>query len=71
MNVNPDNFLTRKKIGFFCNDDFTKLEEYLRLLLNSNDLHETYSTNAYLYAKNNHDIRRISHEWKNLIEKSL
>lgn len=68
LNVNPDKFLTRKKIGFFCNDDFTKLEEYLRLLLNSNDLYESYSKNAYLYAKNNHDIRKISYEWIKLIK---
>lgn len=68
LNVNPDNFLIRKKIGFFCNDDFTKLEENLSLLLNNNDLYGSYSKNAYLYAKNNHDIRKISYEWIKLIK---
>jgi len=68
LNVDPDNILTKNKIGFFCDDDFSKMEDFVKLLLEDNEIFESYSNNAYFYAKNNHEIKEISNEWVKLIK---
>ena len=68
LNVNPDDFLTKNEIGFFCRNDFTQMENNLKLLLQNKELYESYSKNAFLYVKNNHNIEEIAKEWIKLIE---
>ncbi len=67
LNVDPDDIITENKTGFFCNDDFNKMEENLKLILENKELYKQYSNNSYNYAKKNHDIKKISDEWFLLI----
>lgn len=69
LNVDPDNFLTRNKIGMFCNNKFSEMVENLKLLLETQELYETYSRTGFLYVQKNHDIREISNGWIRLITK--
>ncbi len=71
LNVDPDNFLIRNKCGFNCIDDFTKMEYYLRMLLENQELYKSYSRNSYLYVKKNHDIEKIGNEWTVLVKNIL
>lgn len=68
LNVDPDNFLTLNKCGFNCNNDFNKMKNNLKLLLEDHTLYNSYSINAYQYAKDNHEIKKIMNEWINLID---
>ena len=68
LNVNPDRILTKYKIGFYCDNDFSKMEEYLKLLLSDDTLYENYSKNAYEYVKNHHDINKVIKVWIQLIK---
>ena len=67
LNVNPDNFLNIYKCGFYCEDDFSQLLKNVKELLHNKKLYEDFSKNAYFYAKNNHDLKMISSQWKQLI----
>ena len=68
FNVNPDNFILKNKVGYYCGNDFDKMIHYVSLLLNNHEIYKVYSDNAFLYAKNNHDIKEISKEWLLLIK---
>jgi len=68
LNVNPDNIFSKNKIGYFCNDDFEKMKANLSLLLEKRDLYKTYSKNAYHFCRENHDIKKIGHQWIQLID---
>jgi glycosyltransferase involved in cell wall biosynthesis len=67
LNVNPDNFLNEYNCGFFCNNDFNKLNNELNLILSDRDLYKRMSDNAYSYAKENHDIEKNAEELYRLI----
>lgn len=67
LNLNPDDLLTKNKIGFFCNDNFDKLVKKLKLLLEKPELFQMYSKNALIYAKKNHDIEKITSNWIKII----
>lgn len=54
LNVNPDDFLNTYKCGFFCEDDFEVLKQYLQET--ESNIWKQFSENAYQYAKENHDI---------------
>ncbi len=69
LNVNPDEILTKNKIGIFCHDDLKKMEFSINQLLENQELYDSYSKNAFTYVKNNHDIKIISKKWFVLIEK--
>lgn len=71
LNVNPDDFLIKNKRGFCCNNNFEKIAFYLRKLLNNKDLYEKYSNNAFIYGRDNHDIKKITNEWICLIKSIL
>jgi len=71
LNVDPDNFLTKYKCGINCNNDFTKMIEQLRALIEDQDLYDSFSNNTFNYVKKNHDISKISNEWILLIEKLM
>ena len=67
LNTNPDNFLVKNKIGFFCENNFNKMKEFLQLLLNNYELYQNYSENAFSYVRKNHDIDKNIIHWFRLI----
>jgi len=68
LNVNPDNFLVKYRCGFFCKNDFNKMNKKLKELLKNTRLYVKMSENAFKYAKKNHDIKKNSLEFfKNCI----
>lgn len=69
LSVDPDHILTKNKIGFSCNDDFDKMKKYLKQLLENHELYNIYSKNAFNYVKKNHDIKKISFHWSQLMRK--
>lgn len=56
LNVNPDNFITKYECGIFCEGDEVFMSESIQCLLNNSKRYDRISTNAYNYAKENHDI---------------
>ncbi|KKK81418.1 hypothetical protein LCGC14_2813630, partial [marine sediment metagenome] len=69
LNVNPDEILTKNKIGIFCHDDLKKMEFSINQFFENQELYDSYSKNAFSYVKNNHDIKHISKKWLLLCEK--
>ncbi|AKB24333.1 Glycosyltransferase [Methanosarcina sp. MTP4] len=66
LNVNPDNFLDEYSCGYFCNNEFDKLNEKLNLLIGDVTLHNKMSKNAYEYAVENHNIMKSAEQLYNL-----
>lgn len=64
LNINPDNFLTEYRCGFYCNNDFSSLKKNTKKLLENRQLYQKYSENAFKYAKKNHDIQKIGKKWE-------
>jgi len=68
LNVNPDNFLSTYNCGFCAKGDFELMKKQIKRLLKDKKLYEKMSKNAYRYAKNNHDVKRIISEYKKIIK---
>ncbi|MCD4675097.1 MAG: glycosyltransferase family 4 protein [Desulfobacula sp.] len=68
LNVNPDNFLNESMCGFFCNGDFSEMNERLNQILNDVNLYNKMSESIYKYAKENHDITKNTMQFYNLIK---
>jgi len=66
LNINPDNIFEKYKIGFCADGNFNKMIEYLKLLLENNELWQKMSENAYNYARENHDIKKIVENYKEI-----
>ncbi|MHA1250530.1 MAG: glycosyltransferase family 4 protein [Candidatus Helarchaeota archaeon] len=69
LNVNPNNIFTKYKIGFFCNNNFSIMKKYVKLLLEDKNLYHLYSKNAFNYCIKNHNIEKIIKEWLDLINR--
>jgi len=67
LNVNPDNMLERYKIGFCTNNNFEKLKNKLKELLKNKTLWQKMAENAYRYAIENHDIKKIIRQDKKIL----
>ncbi len=68
LNVDPDNFLTNNHCGFNCKGDFNKMNDYLYQILTNKELFAQYSNNSYDYVKKNHNIKRVSKQWIEVIQ---
>jgi len=69
LNVDPDNFLTENQVGLSCNNDFNKLVKNLNILLRETDLYNLMSNSALNYVSKNHDIKKVTTEWIDIIFK--
>lgn len=73
LKINPDNFLTKNKCGFYCDNDFSRMKGAISKLLENKELYQTYSQNAFKYVKRHHNIQKIGRKWEksilNLIRK--
>ncbi|MEK6974157.1 MAG: glycosyltransferase family 4 protein [Nanoarchaeota archaeon] len=67
LNINPDNILDGHKIGFHSKN-FENLKKDISCLLNDKKLYKKISSNALLYAKENHDITVIKKQYESLLE---
>jgi glycosyltransferase involved in cell wall biosynthesis len=56
LNVDPDGFIERHGVGFFCHDDDEKLFDSLLGLMKDRALFRRCSESAHLYARENHSI---------------
>ena len=68
LNVNPDGFIEKYNCGFFAGNDLIKLKDGLRKILENNIERERLGLNAYNYAKENHDIKKIVEDYKNILK---
>lgn len=65
--VNPDEFINKNNLGYCAKGDFLlMIEQIKRILLDQDDWYEK-SKNAFKYVKENHNIERVGHEWKEMI----
>ncbi len=67
LNINPDGLLENYNIGCCANGDFEKLKTELKKLLENKNLWREMSENAYRYARENHDLRKIILKDKELL----
>jgi glycosyltransferase involved in cell wall biosynthesis len=69
LNVNPDFFITKYNCGIYCNNSFENLVESAQYLINNNEEIEKRGENVFGYLKKNHDLDKISIQFKIIIEK--
>jgi hypothetical protein len=67
LNINPDNLLTKYKIGIECQNDFSKLKFELNKLLTDKNYYNIFSSNGIKYLKEIHDIKLNVNKFKNII----
>lgn len=67
LNINPGNLLGKYNIGFCSAGNFDNLNKDLEELLRNQGKWEEMSENAYQYAKENHDLKKIVEEDKKII----
>jgi glycosyltransferase involved in cell wall biosynthesis len=67
FNVNPDEFITKNDLGFFCNDDLKKAVDFIKQFDYKKIKH--YGNNAFEYVKKNHNIDKIYYEYDEIIRK--
>jgi glycosyltransferase involved in cell wall biosynthesis len=69
IKVNPDNFLSEYECGLVCGDDFEKMKESVKKILDNEEYYEKLSNNAKEYFVKNHDIEKNIIEWKKYLLK--
>ncbi len=67
LNINPDNFIKKNNVGFYCHNNFSELKENLEKLLSDHNLWNQYSQNAYNYVKNEMNIEKAIKTWKKIL----
>lgn len=67
LNVNPDKFINMYNCGFYCENDFNKLVENAKVLINNKEVWEEKSGNVFKYVKKNHDIHKNVEQLTNWI----
>ncbi len=70
LNVNPDGFLDKFKCGICTNGNFQDCINAVQTLI-SGDEYKIYSQNAFNYAADNHDIKKIINQYKQLFASEL
>ena len=66
LNINPDNFIKKNEVGFYCNNDFIELKKNLSQLLINKPLWNKFSENAYKYVFNEMNIEKEIVKWKKI-----
>ncbi|MHA1439372.1 MAG: glycosyltransferase family 4 protein [Promethearchaeota archaeon] len=67
LNVNPDDLLTKNKLGFWCNNNFDEMVKNLKKLLENEELYNIYSQNCINYAREHHDVKKNVKQWIKII----
>lgn len=67
LNVDPDNFIVKKKCGFFCENDKAKMQTFLKEAYINQTALSDYGENLYSYIKDRHDIEK----YIGLLEKEI
>lgn len=71
LNVNPDNFINKYNCGFFCENNFTKLVENAKVLIDEEEVWKEKSENISKYVKKQHDIHKNVEQLTNWIHNLL
>lgn len=66
LSVNPDDIITKYDIGYFAKNDTDKLVSLVKNLSSDKKTITSLSKNAVRYSKENHDIKKISEQYKQL-----
>jgi len=69
LNVNPDHFITKYRLGYVSNGQFKKMIAEVNRLLSNEKIYNEMSNNANKYVKLVHDINNISSKWKQILNK--
>ena len=69
-NVNPDNIIPEKELGYWANGDMGKMKKYFNKLINDPEDWRKKSSNINNYIFDNHNIEKNILIWKNLLENS-
>lgn len=63
LKVDPDGFINGYRCGMSCNDDWQRLVDSLKVMLQEQRCLE-FGTNARKYVEEHHDLTRIAHRYK-------
>jgi len=67
LKVDPDDFIIKNNCGLVCGDDFEKLKNNLKRLLENQEEREKMGRQGQEYLKQNHDIKKNIEEWKKFL----
>jgi len=71
LNIDPDEILCRKGIGFHTRSNFDELVERVKFLLDDKKMNKKIGARAFKYAKKNHDIRITAKKHDELYQELL
>ncbi len=67
LNVNPDNFISEYNCGIFCENNFEKMFQNTKELLQNKEELKIKGENIFNYLKQNHDIKVINKHLEKII----
>ena len=67
MSINPDNLFKRYDLGFYSNDSYELLSKEIKIILKDPKKLAKKGDEAYRYAKENHDVKKITKVYKSLL----
>jgi glycosyltransferase involved in cell wall biosynthesis len=70
LKINPDHFLDKHRCGMCANGDWNLFAAMLKQLLNT-EIATKLGNNGRIYAKENHDVKKIIEQYKSIFEKRL
>lgn len=66
--VNPDNFIEKYNLGFWAKQEFDKMVEKTKILIDNQDDWNEKSKNAINYIKKNHNMEKNVNKFKGVIK---
>jgi len=71
LKVNPDNFITKYECGISCDDDFDKLKQGLKKIIQGKEYYNNLANNCLVYLNKNHNIKENIKKWKKVIYENI
>ncbi len=71
LNVNPDEVITKNRLGYVAGGDKEEMSDQIRILLDDEKDWSEKSENIFEYANKNHDIVIVGKKWKEVLEELL
>lgn len=69
--VNPDDFIKKHNLGYCSGGNIDLMMRQIENILSDTEDWKTKSKNAYKYAKENHDIKKVVLDWEAEIKKLI
>lgn len=67
LKVDPDDFITKNRVGVTCDGHYARLKRNLHLLVSNDDLYNELKNNCFKYFVQKHDITEIAQSWKEIL----